>query len=104
MSTTIERTFRTGGLLVLVLAAWLAIMVAMPFVGPAGRPVAVVGNGARAAKAITAAGGRIIEQRHSATLARARTDGFVAALYRNGAPLVIEGRIAASCFSPAAGG
>jgi hypothetical protein len=84
-----------------VLAAWLAIMIALPFVGPTNRQVAIIGDGARAAKAITAAGGEIVERRRGATLARARGDGFVAALYHNGATLVIEGRIAAGCFSPA---
>lgn len=99
MSTTIKRVLRTGGLFIFVLAAWLAVMVALPFVGPAGRQVAVIGDSARAARVIAAAGGDIIERRDGATLARARGRGFIAALYRNGAPLVIEGQIAAGCFS-----
>lgn len=102
MSTTIRRALRTGGLFGLVLAAWLAIMIVLPFVGPAGRQVAVVGDSTRAARIIAAAGGTIVERRQSATLARASEPGFVAELYRNGAPLVIEGRIASGCFSPIA--
>jgi hypothetical protein len=83
----------------LVLGIWAAIMVAMPFVGPSGRQVAVVGDADRAVRAIAAAGGVVVEARRGATLARSDGRGFVLSLYRNGAPLVIEGRIAAGCFS-----
>lgn len=100
MSMTISRLTRTAGLLAAVLSAWGAIMIAMPFVGPAGRQVAVVGDGARAAKAVMAAGGLIVERRKGAILAHSDRSDFVAALYRNGALLVIEGRIGAGCFSP----
>jgi len=82
-----------------VLGVWLLILAAMPFVGPAGRQVAVVGDGASAVRIIAAAGGRIVEVRRGATLARSDRPGFVRALYANGAPLVIEGRIAAGCFA-----
>lgn len=87
------------GLFAVVLATWLAIMIVLPFVGPAGRQVAVVGDSTRAARTIAAAGGTIVERRRGATIARASDRGFVASLYRNGALLVIEGRIAAGCFS-----
>lgn len=82
----------------LVLGGWAAIMLAMPFVGPA-RQVAVVGERGRALRAIAAAGGSVVEVRDGATLARSDRPGFAAALYRNGARLVIEGRIGAGCFS-----
>jgi hypothetical protein len=76
------------------LAAWAAIMVAMPFVGPSGRQVAVVGDADRAVRIVAAAGGQVIEVRRGAVLARASP----AALYRAGAWLVVEGRIAAGCL------
>ena len=101
MSTTISRWPKTAGLMALVLSAWGTIMVAMPFVGPAGRQVAVVGDQARAAKAILAAGGMIVERRKGAILARSDRPDFVAELYANGARLVVEGRIGAGCFRPA---
>lgn len=75
------------------LAAWIAVMAAMPFAGPPGRQVAVVGDANRAVRIIAAAGGQVIEVRRGAVLARARP----AALYRAGAWLVVEGRIAAGC-------
>jgi hypothetical protein len=83
----------------IALLCWLAIMVAMPFVGPSGRQVAVVGDPDRAVRIVAAAGGEVIEVRRGAVLARANP----AALYRAGAWLVIEGRIAAGCFPLADG-
>jgi hypothetical protein len=78
----------------LALLCWLAIMIAMPFVGPSGRQVAVVGDPNRAIRIVAAAGGAVVEVRRGAVIARASP----AALYRAGAWLVIEGRIAAGCF------
>jgi hypothetical protein len=76
------------------LLCWFAIMIAMPFVGPSGRQVAVVGDSNRAVRIIAAAGGEVVEVRRGAVIARASPG----ALYREGAWLVIEGRIAAGCF------
>jgi hypothetical protein len=73
-------------------------MVAMPFLGPAGRQVAVVGAYGTVVRVIAAAGGRVVEVRPGATLARSERPDFVRALYA-GAPLVIEGRGAAGCFA-----
>lgn len=92
---------RGGALAALVLGLWTLVMIAMPFVGSAGRQVAVIGDGAAAVRTITAAGGTVVEVRHGATLARSDNPGFVAGLYAAGAPLVIEGRIAAGCFAKA---
>jgi len=87
---------------VIALAGWAAIMLAMPFIGPAGRQVAVVGDTGEALRTIADAGGRVIAVRKNAVIAVANDErGFVWRLYRNGAPLVIEGRIAAACFAVA---
>ncbi len=83
--------------LALALLAWLAILVAMPFLGPSGRQVAVVGDSDRAVRLISAAGGEVVEVRRGAVLARADP----AALYRAGAWLVVEGRLAAGCAGKA---
>lgn len=93
MSTIIRHCFYAA----LALLAWFGILVAMPFIGPSGRQVAVVGDPASAVRIINAAGGQIVEFRKGAVLARARPG----ALYRAGARLVVEGRIAAGCFQPA---
>lgn len=96
MSTIIEWLGRAG----LVLAGWLLILLAMPFVGPSGRQVAVVGDAAEAIRLITEAGGKVVEIRKGAVLAKSDNPGFTAALYQKGARLVLEGRIGAGCFAP----
>lgn len=98
MPTTIKRVLRWCGLATLVLGIWAAIMVAMPFVGPSGRQVAVVGDSATAVRAITQAGGSVVEVRRGATLAISSDPAFPKQLYASGARLVLEGRVAAGCF------
>lgn len=88
------RRWVTGA--VIALAAWVAISIALPFIG--NRQVAVVGT--HAAQAVAAAGGRIVEQRQNAVLATSDEAGFARRLYVQGALLVIEGRIGAACFAP----
>lgn len=83
----------------LILGVWTLILLAMPFVGPGGRQVAVIGDGAATARIVAAAGGRIVEVRRGATLARGDDPGFVRRLYAEGATAVIEGRIAAGCLA-----
>ncbi len=96
---TIERRIgRFAGGAALVLGAWAVIMLAMPMIGPAGRLVAVIGDDPRTIVSIVAAGGRVVEVKRGVTLARGGP-GFARALYRQGAPLVLEGRIAGGCFS-----
>lgn len=99
MSTTIKAAGRAVAQLLLVLGAWVLILLAMPFVGPAGRQVAVIGDGPAAVRVIAAAGGRVVEVRRGATLARGDDAGFVRRLYAKGARAVIEGRIGAGCFA-----
>lgn len=82
----------------LVLAGWLLVLFAMPFFGPGGRTVAVTGETVAAINAVREAGGRIVSVRNGIVLARGE-GGFALRLYRAGAPLVLEGRIAAGCFS-----
>ena len=95
MSTIIRR----AAYVLLALGGWFAILLVMPFVGPSGREVAVVGDSNRAVRIVAEAGGQVVEVRRGAVLAYASP----AALYRAGAWLVIEGRIAAGCFQPTAG-
>ena len=98
---TISPVARIAARIALVLGVWVAILLAMPWVGPAGRQVAVLGDGARAVRIVTAAGGRVVEVRRGATLARSDDPGFVRRLYASGARAVIEGRIGAGCFAKA---
>lgn len=98
---TIECVIRWLGGVGLVLAGWSAVMLVMPFVGPSGRLVAVVGREPDTLRQVIAAGGRIVDVRNGVMLARGGP-GFAAKLYRAGAPLVIEGRVAAGCVGGAA--
>lgn len=95
----IERALRFTAQAALVLGLWISVMLAMPFIGPTGRQVAVVGDGARAVRIVAEAGGQVVEVRHGATLARSDAPDFVRRLYALGAPAIIEGRIAAGCFA-----
>jgi hypothetical protein len=83
----------------LVLAGWAAIMLGLPLVGPSGRLVAVVGEPAVAATAVRRAGGRIVEIRGGVVLARSKGRDFAWRLYRSGASMVLEGRVAAGCLA-----
>lgn len=96
----IERALRWIGAASLVLGAWSAVMLLMPLVGPAGRTMAVVGSGPEAIARVIAAGGRLVDVRDNVVLARGGPD-FAANLYREGAPLVIEGRLAGGCGAKA---
>ena len=104
MSTTTERSLPrrllvwTAGAC-LVLAGLAAIMLGLPFVGPPGRLVAVIGEPATAVTAVTRAGGRIVEIHGSVVLARSPDGGFARRLYRAGASVVLEGRVAAGCLA-----
>lgn len=70
-------------------------MLAMPFLGPEGRDVAVIGDMHAAVRAVVNSGGQVIGIRNGVVIARADP----AALYRAGARLVLEGRLAAGCSS-----
>lgn len=96
MSTIIKRL----GQAALALAGWAAIMLAMPFFGPEGRDVAVIGEVHAAVRAVVNSGGRVIGIRNGVVVARADP----AALYRAGAGLVLEGRLAAGCGAAASAG
>lgn len=94
----IRRMTRWAGLAMIVLSIWACIMIAMPFVGPSGRQVAVVGNVGNAITAVHAAGGRVINVRKGATIAKSDDPDFPKKLYQAGAVLVLEARLAGGCF------
>jgi hypothetical protein len=97
MSTTTDALLRWTARAGLVLLAWFAILLVLPFLG-SGRDLAVVGARGPAIATIAAAGGRVVEVRRGAVIARGDRAGFAARLYSHGARLVLEGRIGAGCF------
>lgn len=90
----IIRPLKFAGGAAFALVLWGALLVALPFVGDPGRTVAVLAE----PNVIVAAGGRLVDVRGDVVLARSDRPGFAAALYRNGARLVVEGRVAGGCF------
>lgn len=93
---TIRHVIRGAGCASLVLGAWAAILLVLPFSGSA-RELAVVGPRAAALSAIIGAGGRVVEVRRAAVIAIGTDADFAARLYRHGATLVVVGRIGAGC-------
>ena len=91
---TIRPFLRFAGGTALALGLWGGVLLALPFVGEPGRQLAVVAT----PDTIVAAGGRLVDVRGNVVLARSDQPGFAAALYRHGATLVIEGRVAGGCF------
>lgn len=96
---TISGGARSAARAALVLATWALVMAALPFFGPAGRQVAVVGDASRAVRVILDAGGMVVAVKRGAVIARSDRPGFARALYAAGAPLVVEARTAAGCLA-----
>jgi hypothetical protein len=96
---TIRRTARWLVWAVLALSIWVLILLAMPFVGPSGRMVAVVGSRDAALASVRRAGGALVAMRGKVVLARSNDPKFVRRLYAAGAPLVLEGRLAEGCLA-----
>ena len=101
---TISRAARWCGWALVVLGGWAAIVLALPFVGAPGRLTAIVGDPARGASAVSRAGGSIVAIRGRVVLARSDRPGFARRLYVEGAPLVLEGRVAEGCLALAKAG
>ena len=70
-------TLRAG----LVLGLWAAVMLAMPFVGPDGRLIAVVGDPHQSVLAVLKAGGRIMAIRGRVVLTSSDRPDYPAALF-----------------------
>ena len=80
----------------LVAAGWLAVVLALTFVSPAGRAMAIVGD---PAQAFAAVGGQrpVLSGRRYVTIARSDEPDFVARLYAAGALLVLDAEQAGGC-------
>jgi hypothetical protein len=75
---------------VLVLAAWTALVAALTLGAAPGTKVAIVGPVERSIAAITAAGGRLVQANGYAVVAQFDEPGFVPRLYSAGALLVVD--------------
>src|ERR1043166_6979299 len=79
---TLRRGIAAGAL---VVAGWLAVTAALPFVSPAGRAMAIVGDPAQAFALVSQANGRVLSAGRYVTIARSDEPDFVARLYAAGA-------------------
>ena len=92
--TALRRGLAAGAL---VAAGWLAVVLALTFVSPAGRAMAIVGDPAQAFAAVRAANGRVLQASRYVTIARSDEPDFVARLYAAGALLVLDAEQAGGC-------
>ena len=88
---------RIAGAIALVIAGWLAVVVALTFGSAPGKSMAVIGPPSQALAAISRANGRILASNDYFTIARSDDEGFVARLYAAGALLVLDAEQAGGC-------
>jgi hypothetical protein len=88
---------RIAGAIALVVAGWLAVVVALTFGSAPGKSMAIVGPQSQALAVIAKAGGRILASNDYVTIARSDDAGFVARLYAAGALLVLDAEQAGGC-------
>ena len=81
----------------LVVAGWLALVVALTFGTSPGRSLAVIGPQAEAIAAIAKANGRVLSSNAYVTIARSDAADFVSRLYTAGALLVLDAEQAGGC-------
>jgi hypothetical protein len=85
------------GCLALVVAGWLAVVLALTLVSPAGNAMAIIGEPARAFDAVSKANGRVLSASRYVTIARSDDADFVSRLYAAGALLVLDAEQAGGC-------
>ena len=88
---------RIAGAIALVVAGWLAVVVALTFGSAPGKSMAIVGPPSQALAVIAKAGGRILTSNDYVTIVRSDDTHFVARLYAAGALLVLDAEQAGGC-------
>ena len=88
---------RIAGAIALVVAGWLAVVVALTFGSAPGKSMAVIGPPSQALVAIAKANGRILASNNYVTIARSDNADFVGRLYAAGALLVLDAEQAGGC-------
>ena len=88
---------RIAGAIALVVAGWLAVVVALTFGSAPGKSMAVIGPPSQALVAIAKANGRILASNNYVTIARSDDADFVGRLYAAGALLVLDAEQAGGC-------
>jgi hypothetical protein len=81
----------------LVVAGWLALVVALTFGTAPGRSLAIIGPQTQAIAAVAGADGRVLASNAYVTIARSNAADFVSRLYAAGALLVLDAEQAGGC-------
>mgnify|MGYP006361078075 FL=1 len=88
---------RIAGAAALVVAGWLAVVVALTFGSAPGKSIAIVGPPSQVLAVIARAQGRILTSNGYVTIARSDDANFVVRLYAAGALLVLDAEQAGGC-------
>ena len=88
---------RIAGAIALVVAGWLAVIVALTLGSAPGKSMAIVGPPSKALAVIARANGRILASNDYVTIARSDDAHFVPRLYAAGALLVLDAEQAGGC-------
>jgi hypothetical protein len=97
ISSSLRAIGRISGAIALVVAGWLALVIALTFGSPPGQSMAIIGPPSQALAAVAKANGRILASGDYITIARSDDTGFVAHLYAAGALLVLDAEQAGGC-------
>ena len=92
-----KRWGRIAGAIMLAVAGWRAVVVALTFGSGPGKSMAVIGPPSQTLATISRANGRILASNDYFTIARSDDAGFVARLYAAGALLVLDAEQAGGC-------
>jgi hypothetical protein len=88
---------RIAAAVALVVAGWLALVVALTFGTAPGRSLAIIGPQTQAIAAVAKAEGRVLASNAYVTIARSNAADFVSRLYAAGALLVLDAEQAGGC-------
>jgi len=85
------------GCVAVVAVGWLAVVLALTFVSPPGKAMAIIGPPSLTFAAVSKANGRVVSASDYVTIARSDDADFVAHLYAAGALLVLDAEQAGGC-------
>lgn len=96
-ATALRSWIAAIGCVAVVVVGWLAVVLALTFVSPPGKAMAVIGPPSLTFAAVSKANGRVVSASDYVTIARSDDADFVAHLYAAGALLVLDAEQAGGC-------
>lgn len=80
-----------------VTLGWLTLVLALTFISPPGKSMAIIGPTSQALRAVSQTNGRVLSASGYVTIARSDDADFVAQLYAAGALLVLDAEQVGGC-------